>query len=256
VPGLLEDGLLFSGDHILNGSTTVIDPPDGDMTAYLDSLDRLTAACVAEHAIDFILPAHGHVLGQAREAIAQLKAHRLRARPRSCGHAGAARGHAGRLGGTRLRRCATAHVAGGQALAAGACAAHPVRQTLCTPLETRASGLVVFTQDGRILRKLNEDAGFIEQEFTVEIQGDVSDEALQRLHQGPAPAVKVSLSSTSDATTRLRLAAKGIQPGQIARLCHHAGLRIAGIRRIRIGRVPLGALEPAQWRLLQPYERF
>ncbi|MBL8339188.1 MAG: MBL fold metallo-hydrolase [Rhodoferax sp.] len=74
---LREDGLLFSGDHILNGSTTVIDPPDGDMTAYLDSLDRLSAAC-AEHAIEFILPAHGHVLGQAAQACAALKAHRLR----------------------------------------------------------------------------------------------------------------------------------------------------------------------------------
>ncbi len=73
---LLEDGLLFSGDHILNGSTTVVDPPDGEMTAYLDSLDRLDAAC-ALHDIDFILPAHGHVLGSARGAIAQLKAHRL-----------------------------------------------------------------------------------------------------------------------------------------------------------------------------------
>jgi recombination protein RecT len=73
---LVEDGLLFSGDHILNGSTTVIDPPDGDMTAYLDSLDALSAAC-GEHDINFILPAHGHVLGQARGAIAHLKAHRL-----------------------------------------------------------------------------------------------------------------------------------------------------------------------------------
>jgi recombination protein RecT len=74
---LLEDGLLFSGDHILNGSTTVVDPPDGDMTAYLDSLDRLAAACVA-HGIDFILPAHGYVLGQAGDACAMLKAHRMR----------------------------------------------------------------------------------------------------------------------------------------------------------------------------------
>jgi len=74
---LEEDGLLFSGDHILNGSTTVIDPPDGDMTAYLDSLDRLADAC-REHAIGFILPAHGHVLGAAPQAIAQLKAHRLK----------------------------------------------------------------------------------------------------------------------------------------------------------------------------------
>jgi recombination protein RecT len=77
---LLEDGLLFSGDHILNGSTTVIDPPDGDMTAYLDSLDTLSAACV-EHQIEFILPAHGYVIGgyagEAAAAIARLKAHRL-----------------------------------------------------------------------------------------------------------------------------------------------------------------------------------
>jgi glyoxylase-like metal-dependent hydrolase (beta-lactamase superfamily II)/8-oxo-dGTP pyrophosphatase MutT (NUDIX family) len=78
---LLEDGLLFSGDHILNGSTTVIDPPDGDMTAYLDSLDLLSAACV-EHQIEFILPAHGYVIGgyagEAAAAVAHLKAHRLR----------------------------------------------------------------------------------------------------------------------------------------------------------------------------------
>lgn len=88
---LVEDGLLFSGDHILNGSTTVIDPPDGNMDAYLKSLDRLTAAC-RQHRIEFILPAHGYVLGDLRlsadhpsappeggalVAIEQLKAHRL-----------------------------------------------------------------------------------------------------------------------------------------------------------------------------------
>ena len=77
---LQEDALLFSGDHILNGSTTVIDPPDGNMADYLDSLDRLDVAC-AEHGVEFILPAHGYVLGGpihgARSAIARLKAHRL-----------------------------------------------------------------------------------------------------------------------------------------------------------------------------------
>ncbi len=73
---LVEDGLLFSGDHILNGSTTVVDPPDGNMADYLDSLDRLDAVC-AEHGVEFILPAHGYVLGDARGAIAKLKTHRL-----------------------------------------------------------------------------------------------------------------------------------------------------------------------------------
>jgi glyoxylase-like metal-dependent hydrolase (beta-lactamase superfamily II)/8-oxo-dGTP pyrophosphatase MutT (NUDIX family) len=74
---LVEDGLLFSGDHVLNGSTTVINPPDGNMNTYLESLDVLSAAC-DEHGIEFILPAHGYVIGQAKMAIAQLKAHRLK----------------------------------------------------------------------------------------------------------------------------------------------------------------------------------
>ncbi len=74
---LVEDGLLFSGDHILNGSTTVIDPPDGHMGDYLDALDLLSALCF-EHDIAHILPAHGYVLDQAPQVIKHLKAHRLK----------------------------------------------------------------------------------------------------------------------------------------------------------------------------------
>ena len=80
---LEEDGLLFSGDHVLNGSTTVVDPPDGHMSDYLDSLDRLLEVC-ASYRIEFILPAHGYVLGNidggaydAADVIRRLKAHRL-----------------------------------------------------------------------------------------------------------------------------------------------------------------------------------
>ena len=74
---LIEDGLLFTGDHVLNGSTTVIDPPDGNMADYMNSLDRLTAACT-EHHVHTILPAHGHAMDDAPGAIAHLKAHRLK----------------------------------------------------------------------------------------------------------------------------------------------------------------------------------
>ena len=74
---LEEDGLLFSGDHILSGSTTVIDPPDGHMGDYLDSLDRLHQSCEAL-AVQHILPAHGGVMDAPLQAIAQLKAHRLK----------------------------------------------------------------------------------------------------------------------------------------------------------------------------------
>lgn len=69
---LEEDGLLFSGDHILCGSTTVVDPPDGDMRAYVTSLERLAA-----EPFDFVLPAHGHVISRAKTEIARLIAHRM-----------------------------------------------------------------------------------------------------------------------------------------------------------------------------------
>jgi recombination protein RecT len=73
---LEEDSLLFSGDHILNGSTTVIDPPDGHMGHYLQSLDVLAEVCTKMQ-VEFILPAHGHVMPNALGAIRHLKAHRL-----------------------------------------------------------------------------------------------------------------------------------------------------------------------------------
>lgn len=69
---MVEDGLLFSGDHILNGSTTVIDPPDGNMRQYLRSLDRLLV-----EPFDFILPAHGWVIARGHQAVSALIAHRL-----------------------------------------------------------------------------------------------------------------------------------------------------------------------------------
>lgn len=70
---LEEDELLLSGDHILNGSTTVITPPDGNMRDYLSSLERLKA-----ERFDTILPAHGHVLGRAKLEIDRLIAHRMK----------------------------------------------------------------------------------------------------------------------------------------------------------------------------------
>lgn len=70
---LEEDRLLLSGDHVLNGSTTIINPPDGNMVDYLESLQRLAALEAS-----FILPAHGHVLGFPARAIAQLVDHRLK----------------------------------------------------------------------------------------------------------------------------------------------------------------------------------
>ncbi|WP_166266931.1 MBL fold metallo-hydrolase [Marinobacter caseinilyticus] len=64
--------ILFSGDHIMQGSTVVINPPDGDMTAYLASLHRLL-----QHDIDYIAPGHGFLMAHAHAIVDFLTTHRL-----------------------------------------------------------------------------------------------------------------------------------------------------------------------------------
>ena len=139
---------------------------------------------------------------------------------------------------------------------------HFVDLTAPVPLEIGAGGLLVFTQDWRVARKLIEDAGVIEHEVIVEIEGEVSAGILLRLNQGlssdghPLPRVKVSINSASDGKSKLRVAVKGSHPGLIAYLCNRVGLKIMSMKRIRVGRVLLTTLPIGQWRYLQPYERF
>ncbi len=71
---LLEDrGVLFTGDHVMQGSTVVISPPDGDMQAYLDSLQRLL-----ELPVGALAPGHGHVIETPQEEVRRLIAHRMK----------------------------------------------------------------------------------------------------------------------------------------------------------------------------------
>lgn len=135
---------------------------------------------------------------------------------------------------------------------------HFIQLTACVPLETDASGLVVFTQDWHVSRKLSEDAAMIEHEMIVEVAGDLMPNALKRMNQGiryngrtPA-AIKVSWQNE----TRLRVALKGAQVGQIAHLCEAAGLQVVSMKRIRLGGVSLGKVPPGQWRYLRMDERF
>ena len=130
------------------------------------------------------------------------------------------------------------------------------------PLEYAASGLLVFTQDWRVLRKLSEDLAQMEHEFIVDVQGEVSPDALlpiARALKDPArglPAAKVSVGSSTPARSKLRLAVKGAHLGLAEYLCALVPLRILGLRRIRLGRVGLGELPPGQWRFLGEGERF
>ncbi|MCU1352443.1 MAG: hypothetical protein JWM05_1652 [Acidimicrobiales bacterium] len=70
---LEEERLLFSGDHIMDGSTVVINPPDGDMAAYLRSLEQLLTIRPRLRAI---APAHGHLIEDPKAKIDEYLSHR------------------------------------------------------------------------------------------------------------------------------------------------------------------------------------
>jgi 23S rRNA pseudouridine2604 synthase len=131
-----------------------------------------------------------------------------------------------------------------------------LRQLLALP--DPASGLAVFSQDGRIIRKLVEDAATTEQELIAQVAGTIAENGLAKLCRGlvfdghPLPPAKVSWQNEE----RLRFAMKGIRPDVVEWMCAQAGLRLVALRRIRIGRVPMAGLPEGQWRYLLPHERF
>ena len=135
---------------------------------------------------------------------------------------------------------------------------HLLKLTLTSPLETMASGLLIYTQDFRVARKLIDDAERVEQEYVVEVAGTLAEGGLALLNHGlkfsgkPIAPMKVSWQNE----TRLRFALKGVRPGQIAHMCEAVGLTVVSMKRLRIGRISMAGVPVGQWRYLHEYERF
>jgi 23S rRNA pseudouridine2604 synthase len=122
-----------------------------------------------------------------------------------------------------------------------------------TPIEDAATGLVVLSEDPRILRHLEDRQSPLENEMSAEVQGQVSPEVLVRLNpQG----LRTSINHQTEQVTVLRLALKGYVPGELGRLFAGNGLELLSLKRLRLGRMNLAPLQPGQWRALLPYERF
>jgi 23S rRNA pseudouridine2604 synthase len=135
---------------------------------------------------------------------------------------------------------------------------HSVGLIELLPLPTPAEGLSVFSQDHRIVRKLQEDARVIEQELVAEVAGTIAPGGLERLCTGlvfegrPLPPARVSWQSEA----RLRFAVKGLPLDMIEWMCAQVRLELTALKRIRIGRVPMAGLPRGEWRYLPAGERF
>jgi len=125
-------------------------------------------------------------------------------------------------------------------------------------LDIDSQGLLVLTQDGRIAKQLiGEDSG-VEKEYLVRVSGQLSEHDLKQLNHGlsldgkPLRPAKVSWQNRD----QLRFILKEGKKRQIRRMCELVGLKVMGLKRVRIGQVRLGDLPEGQWRYLLPNEKF
>lgn len=125
-------------------------------------------------------------------------------------------------------------------------------------LDIDSTGLLVFTQDGRIAKLLIGEHSDVEKEYLVRVEGRLIDNGLVLLNHGlslDGQALKPAKVSWQN-DDQLRFVLKEGKKRQVRRMCELVGLRVTGLKRIRIGRVKLGELPQGQWRYLGENERF
>ena len=129
-------------------------------------------------------------------------------------------------------------------------------------LDIDSTGLLVLTQDGRVARHLIGDETRVEKEYLVRVER-VDGAPVQGTDLGPlrhgleldGVALRPAQASWQN-EQQLRIVLREGRKRQIRRMCELVGLKVLGLKRVRIGSVPLGPLPEGRWRYLRDDERF
>lgn len=125
-------------------------------------------------------------------------------------------------------------------------------------LDIDSQGLLIFTQDGRLAKRLTSAEGELEKEYLVRVSGAFDEAGLELLRHGleldgrPLRPARVEWVNQD----QLRFVLREGRKRQIRRMCDAVGLKVSGLKRVRIGNLRLGRLPEGQWRYLRPDERF
>lgn len=125
-------------------------------------------------------------------------------------------------------------------------------------LDIDSTGLLVLTQDGRTARRLIGEDSDIEKEYLVRVEGRLDERALALLNHGlslDGKALRPARVAWAN-PEQLRFILKEGRKRQIRRMCELVGLKVTGLKRVRIGCVRLGDLPPGRWRYLRDDEQF
>lgn len=123
-------------------------------------------------------------------------------------------------------------------------------------LDIDSQGLLLFTQDGRLAKKLIGENSEIEKEYLVRVRGDLSPKGLALLNHG----LELDGKKLKDAHVewinedQLRFVLREGRKRQIRRMCELVGLQVVGLKRVRIGRLKLADLPEGAWRFVDPSE--
>jgi len=125
-------------------------------------------------------------------------------------------------------------------------------------LDIDSTGLLVFTQDGRVARRLIGHDSEVEKEYLVRVEGALAPDGLTRLNHGlelDGERLKPARVSWQN-EHQLRFVLRQGKKRQIRRMCELVGLRVTGLKRVRTGSIPLGKLPVGKWRYLRADEKF
>ena len=125
-------------------------------------------------------------------------------------------------------------------------------------LDIDSTGLLILTQDGRIAKQLIGESSGIDKEYLVRVEGALSADGLAQLNFGLSldGAALKRAQVTWQNNDQLRFILREGKKRQIRRMCELVGLKVTGLKRVRIGKVALGDLPQGNWRYLRSDERF
>lgn len=125
-------------------------------------------------------------------------------------------------------------------------------------LDIDSQGLLIFTQDGKLAKKLIGEDSTIEKEYLVRVRGNLDKKGLALLNHGlELDGEKLKPAHVSwQNEDQLKFILQEGKKRQIRRMCELVGLQVAGLKRVRVGNIRLGRLPEGKWRFLGSDEKF
>jgi len=122
---------------------------------------------------------------------------------------------------------------------------------VCGRLDIDSTGLLLFTSDGRLAKKIIGENNDVEKEYLVRVEGELQD--LSLLNHGLSLDGQKLKPAKVDwvGPKTLRFILKQGKKRQIRRMCEQVGLKVTALKRVRIGSISLGNLKAGEWKVLK-----